>query len=109
MKNIEIPLRLKSLKSKEQLINEDGLITVTKAISIKGQKDAYVEVMFDAEQKVVGTQLFGVPAIDSSLNLISTIPDEIDSPYKECEDKPSNMGVVLYVVNKISDKILSWF
>ncbi len=109
MKNVKIPLKLKSSTSKENLVDGNGLITIKKSLSIANNKNAYVEVLFDGEKKIVEANLFGVSGYDSSADIISTTPDTIDSPYDECENKPSDLGVLLCIADRLSDAILSWF
>lgn len=109
MNKVDLPEKLKSSKTRNQLKDGIGLITVTKSLMIKGYEKAYVEVSFDDEQKVIDSFLFGVSDYDSSTSLISAVPNTVMSPYDECEDKPSNAGVILCVANRIADKIISWF
>ena len=109
MKKVELPEKLKSSKTRNQLKDGIGLITVTKSLRIRGFEKAYVEVSFDDEQKVIDSYLFGVSGYDPSTSLISEVPNPAKSPYDDCEDKPSNAGVILCVANRIADKIISWF
>jgi len=109
MNKVELPENLKSLKTRNQMKDGIGLITVTKSLSIKDFKNAYLEVSFDDEQKVIDAYLFGISDHDSSTSLITTVPNPAMSPYDECEDKPSDAGVILCVVDRIIDKIISWF
>lgn len=110
MYKLEIPSELKSLNSKEALIKSGNLLTMTKSISIPEYENAFVEIFFDENQKLVDVILYSsqgntMPlSIDSSGNGGSAM-----TPYSDCEDKPSDTGVILCVVNTIVDAIMEWF
>jgi hypothetical protein len=54
----------------------------------------------------------GFTNIYHSAHLVSNpnlVIDLAKSPYRDCEDKPSDVGVLLCMVNRLSEKIASWF
>lgn len=97
-----------SSKSKTELENGKGLITVTKALKIKGVNDAFVDVLFDNDVKIVGAYVRGSKQIDPSTNIIEEGSSR-DTIYDECENKPTNFGVALCVADRTAEEIISWF
>jgi hypothetical protein len=110
MYKLEIPSELKSLNSKEALIRSGQLVTMTKSIGIPEHENAFVEIFFDENQKLVDVILYSSPGNTMPLSVdVARDGGSAMTPYSNCEDKPSDMGVILCVVNTIADAIMEWF
>ena len=108
-KRIKVSSKNLSSKSKTELENGKGLITVTKALNIKDENEAFVDVLFDNDVKIVGAYVRGVKQIDPSTNIIEEGSSREDEPIEECFDKPTDLGVAACIVYESGKIVESWF